>query len=218
MLSFLNLIHPINVVPIRNFGISNYFHMIYPKFSICKNRNEAVLKAKENGATWMLFLDSDMTFPQDIIMRLLSHQEPIVAGMYWHQSPPHMPVIYKRDEEKGRYHYTHFIEYPRSGLFEVDLTGMGCMLVKMEVFDNIELPYFDYRSTRDDGIKDVTEDVVFHEKVLEAGYKVLIDPTIKCGHIRQEEVDEAHFDSYMTQYKTAQALLEEYGDGEDDDT
>jgi len=215
MASFLKVMHPMHMVPLKQFGITNYFHMLYPKFPICKNRNEAVMKAKEFDADYILFLDSDMTFPDDIAMQLAKHQLPIVAGMYWHQSPPHFPLAYKLDPESGEHHYKHYVYYPRDSLFEVDLTGMGCMWVDTKVFDDIKMPYFDYLSTREDGLKNVTEDVIFCEKVKEAGYSIYMDPMVKCSHLRMDKVNDIHFDSYMDTYKTTQALEAQFGSGND---
>jgi hypothetical protein len=207
--NFLRIIHPSHFIKWREFGIYSYYTQIQTTFPLCKNRNEAVLKAKEHGADYMMFIDADMQHPPDIVYQLLKNQLPVVAGMYFHQSPPHLPIIYKHKEGIN---YTHYYDYPKDDLFSVDLTGMGCMLVDMKIFDHIELPYFGYRTSRDDGIIEGTEEVIFCEKIREAGFDVVIDPKIQCTHFAIEDVTQISFDSYMEEYKTGKALLEKFGD------
>jgi len=211
--SFVKVIHPNNMIPLRKLNITNYFHLLPPKFPVCLNRNLSVLEAKKHSATKILFLDADMEHPSDIAFSLARHKLPIVAGVYYHQSPPHFPVLYKLTNDEKRDKYTHFVQYPKYELFEVDMTGCGCLLVDMKVFDDIEMPYFDYRSSRDDGVKDITEDVIFFEKAKAKGYKVMIDPMVKCRHLSVEEIGEENFDIYMTEFKDAQKLIDRFGDG-----
>jgi len=209
--NFLRVIHPANIVQLKKWGITDYFPLLHDSFPVDRNRNEAAFVAQMYNASWIMFLDSDMTFPPDIIPQLMSHQQPIVAGMYFHKSRPHMPVIYNKKGDKPHV-YDHVVSYPKYDLFEVDMTGMGCMLVNTEVFSKMEMPYFGYQSTREDGLMNVTEDVLFCQKAKQAGYKIMIDPMVKCNHIRTEEVTENHFDVYMQTYKSAQKLLDEFGD------
>lgn len=208
--NFLNIVHPKMVVPLREFGITDYFWNIEPSFPVCKNRNLAVKKAQKYNADFLMCLDADMQHPPDIIYRLAKHELPIVSGMYFHQSPPHLPVVYKHKEA---HNYVHCWDYPKDRLFDVDLVGMGCVLIDMRVFDEIEMPYFAYDSSREDGIVDVTEDVEFCKKVRAANFNIFVDPTIQCKHISIEDVSHVNFNVYMEQYHTYSALLEKFGDG-----
>lgn len=214
MLSFLKVIHPKKMVPLRKFGISDYFTHLPNTFPICKNRNMAIDVARENKADFILCLDGDMLFPPDIAYRLAAHKLPIVSGAYFHQSPPHLPVFYKKKPGENRL-YTHYWKYPRESLFDVDLVGMGCIWIDLRVFDEITKPYFKYDSTREDGYTDVTEDVLFAEKVKEAGYSIAIDPTIQCGHLKTEIRTQMDYDAYLQQYHDYNRLLEKFGDGTD---
>jgi glycosyltransferase involved in cell wall biosynthesis len=210
--SFLKIIHPINIIKLREFGIVNYFTLVEPKFPLCKNRNEAVMKAKKFNADYIMFLDADMQHPPDIVYKLMKHQLPVVSGIYYHQSPPHFPVIYKHKEG---IQYTHYCDYPKDVIFPVDLVGMGCLLLDTRVLENIKLPYFGYRTNAKTGIVEGTEEVIFCEKIKEQGYDIMIDPTIQCSHLALEDVTHTSFDMYMEEYKTGLELISKFGDGTD---
>ena len=207
--NFLRIIHPKHMVILREFGISDYYTHVERKFPICRNRNEAVLKAQKTGADYMLFLDGDMSHPPQIAYMLMRHQYPIVGGMYFHQSPPHLPVIYRHQYDR---HYQHYWDFPRNRLFKVDMTGLGCLLVDMRVFDEMTLPYFKYDSTREDGLVDVSEDVEFCEQANKAGHSIMIDPSVQCTHYAMGDVSMMMFDIYMERYRTYDQLIEKFGE------
>jgi len=207
--NFLKIIHPKHMLMLREFGITDYYTHIEKKFPICRNRNDAVLKARKNGADYMLFLDGDMNHPQEIAYMLMRHQYPICGGVYHHQSPPHLPVLYFENLDNPKL-YTHNWNYPRDRLFSVDMTGLGCLLVDLRVFDDMELPYFGYESTREDGLIDVSEDVLFCRQAKKVGHTIMIDPTVKCTHYALGEVSGMMFDVYMEKYRTYEEVIKKF--------
>jgi len=148
---------------------------IIPGSTIAVARNKLVNMAK--GSDYLLFLDSDMTFPSDLIQRLLDHKKDVVCGLYYSRGYPHDPMtmrLWNKDE--------YYRSPPKGGLMEVDATGGGCMLINMKVIDKIDFPWFDfsaYMGTR----KSFSEDVWFCRKLKAAGYKIYVDTDLECGHI-----------------------------------
>lgn len=51
-------------------------------------RERLALEARNTGADYMLWLDSDMAFPATTALRLLSHNEPVVAANYVRRQLP----------------------------------------------------------------------------------------------------------------------------------
>jgi GT2 family glycosyltransferase len=131
---------------------------------------------------YLLFIDSDMTVPVDLITRLVSHDKPIVSALAFRRSPGYEPCIFNKltDTEATFYH-----DYPK-GLIEVAGTGMACTLIKREVFEKTPQPWFF-------PTKELGEDLIFCKRVREAGFKIYCDTELICGHVGFIEVKEAHY-------------------------
>ena len=136
------------------------------------SREQLVESALQQGATHILFLDSDMKFPEDALHRLFSRNEPIVAANYVQRCLPtrpnaismmDMPLQTKEDS---------------TGIEQVKSTGFGVILVRAEVFDAMPRPWFDtyWYTNEDTGKRNIIgEDVYFCHKANHAGYKTYID-------------------------------------------
>ena len=67
----------------------------------------------------------------------------------------------------------------------------------MHVFDAIgPRPWFEYQLD-DDGWPKVSEDVPFCVKAKAAGVRLYLDPTVKCGHVHTQIVDEKFHKRYQ---------------------
>ncbi len=150
-------------------------------------RNSVVKMGLENGFQWIGFLDSDVIPPNDAFLRLLSHNQPIVGGMYCRRSPPHgVPVAIKN----GNW-LTQLPGPGQNPLVEVDVMGAGCMIVHRSVFENLPpsrpgKPFFDWRVDSPELFPSgeaMSEDFTFCLNARKAGYKILLDTSIQARHI-----------------------------------
>uniref|UniRef100_A0A6M3XW00 Putative glycosyltransferase n=1 Tax=viral metagenome TaxID=1070528 RepID=A0A6M3XW00_9ZZZZ len=144
-------------------------------------RNCLANKAVDEGYDYVFWMDSDMTFPADCLPRMLAYCEKddaeAVSGLYVHKKPPHMPHVYpKIDEASGRFMMP--VSFPLKEPFHIDGAGFGCLLMKTSVFKRVERPYFRMEVT--DGKVTKGEDLDFCK---ETRMKMLLDPTISCGHL-----------------------------------
>lgn len=132
--------------------------------------------AIKEGATHLMFIDSDMEFPADGIQKLMERDVDIVGGIYPRRQYPYRPTIQKVDGKKlvvpG--------SYPKDRMFEVDSVATGFMMIKTSVFAKMEAPYF--RVQKFYG-QDIRDDVFFCISARKKGFKVWCDPTIKLGHV-----------------------------------
>ena len=94
------------------------------------NRNYAVRQASEADCTHVLFLDSDMVFPADALMRLLQADKSIVGTLYARRVHPYATLGYLLDKEST------------DDVREAGEMGLGCILIKLSVFDSLKAPYF----------------------------------------------------------------------------
>jgi hypothetical protein len=140
------------------------------------------MEALETDCTHILWLDSDMTFPTHTIQALLSHDTDIVACNYSTRVPPYNPVAFM-DVNNLEYR-----AYDGTGLHEIAAVGMGCMLVKRNVFETMEAPYFSV-IWNDDYTNLIGEDFYFCTKAKDAGFSVMLDKDLSkhITHIGTKE-------------------------------
>ena len=158
---------------------------------IANQRAELSLDAMREGCSHVLFIDSDMRFPQDMISRLLKHDLDIVATNCARRRMPTGPTaqIYKENGDREL-----VWTMPESkGLQEVHSVGMGVMMIKSSVFKALSEPWYE-TPWRHDKRGYIGEDVFFCRKAREAGFKIWIDHDVskEIGHIGMFEFKHDH--------------------------
>jgi hypothetical protein len=158
---------------------------------IANQRAELSLDAMREGCSHLLFIDSDMRFPQDMISRLLAHDVDIVATNCARRRMPTGPTaqVYKENGDREL-----VWSMPEStGLQEVGSVGMGVMLIKAGVFKALSEPWYE-TPWRSDKRGYIGEDVFFCKKAREAGFKIWIDHDVskEIGHIGMFEFKHDH--------------------------
>lgn len=136
------------------------------------SRHIGVESALEDGADYILFLDSDMSFPDDTLNRLLAHDKDIVGCNYVQRHHPHKSMAY----------VTEIKDEP---LVEVTKIPTGVMLIKRKVFDGMSKPYF-YHPVKDGDI--VGEDYDFCERARLHGFSVWMDVLLSLEVIHWGEM------------------------------
>ncbi len=160
-------------------------------------RDASVELARDEKMTHILFLDADMTWPTDVLMKMLKHHDKgIVSGLYHLKGGDFAPVamrdgfVPEGSKVRQYYHDREYLDAPRE-LRPQEVVGMGCTLIPMAVFEAIgSRPWFAYADD-DDGWPRVSEDVTFCQRATAAGFGIWLDPTVKCGHVNTFVVTEA---------------------------
>lgn len=138
------------------------------------------------GADWLLWLDSDMRFPKDALVRLMAHGKSIVGANYTTRQPPFVP--------SAQYETAHvFTDADAHGLVAVDRMGFGCLLVARDVVMQMARPWFAFGYARtDDGY--VGEDYYWFQKATAAGHTAWIDHDLsrQVFHLGEIPLSSAH--------------------------
>lgn len=143
--------------------------------------------AKESmKADYILWLDSDMTFPDFTLIRMLKYFEQdatleAVTGLYTYKTPPYVPHVYHEYNANKR-KFKMAASFPLDKAFPVAGAAFGCLMMKTSVFKRIKQPYF--RAEVRKGIMMVGEDLDFCRRT---HMKMIMDPQISCGHIKENE-------------------------------
>jgi len=134
-----------------------------------------VQSAVDNDCTHILFLDSDLTFPPNTLNRLIAYHQPFVCATYVRRHPPH-ELIGKPDMT--------ITSKPPNGLLAMSEVPLGCVLIKLSIFDAIPRPHFSYIAGETPA-SDISEDIGFCRAVRAAGLPIYCDPTLtrELGHL-----------------------------------
>lgn len=140
---------------------------------ISANRQFLAEEALKAGATHILWLDSDMRFPNITLMQLLKHNKAIVGANYVTRKIPCEPVSNKVANFEPGEPSTPCHTFPDStGLEEVQSMGFGVILTRADVFAAVDPPWFQMYY---EGPKLVGEDVHFCRAARAAGFKMYVD-------------------------------------------
>lgn len=216
-ISAMAMLSPINAIDLLlNYNIMSALRII-SHFPIDYNRNQFMEEAIDIGADYLMFMDMDMTFPADTIMRLMEYcneDQPVVSGMYYKKQPPYSPVCgryTKWDDELKKNKtlvrdlgFMHrdgrqllYFQAPnwfnQDKPFFTDVIGMGCVIMHLDKIKKLPKPYFKYSAdpkapTIAHHLK-ISEDMYFCALLKKHGIPIIIDPRVQCGHISKMTVD-----------------------------
>lgn len=141
---------------------------------IAPQRRQLVQWAREVDVSHILWLDSDMRFPKDLLINLLARNKDIIAAAYPSRRLPIKPTAFEAYSEDGRKRDPHYVPEHSTDIVPVRAAGMGVMLTRLAVFDAIPEPWFTIEwDEKHQGYEG--EDVSFCRRATEAGYQILID-------------------------------------------
>lgn len=133
---------------------------------------------EEDYSKYIFFIDSDVFVPPNAFTHFLQSGKDMVTGIYWTKNNPPQPVIYK-DLHMGPY-----FDFPKDSLFKLDAAGLGCCLIKTDVFRKMPQPWFEYK--KENLSEDISEDFYFFIKAKEYGYELWCDSNVQCKHLRED--------------------------------
>lgn len=190
-------------------------------------RNEIIRAFLRGDADALLFLDADMTFPEDVAERLVRTRKPVVTGRYHMRKPPFHAAVYVKHrtiDDPMAYAPVHF----GRGVFEIERAGAGCLLIQRDVLEGIarkqttawahawqdvqalspyvrsflppepNVQWFRYQHAPTPPYDmSVSEDFWFCQQAREAGYAIWCDWDCECGHIQPFVITREHNEVYL---------------------
>lgn len=137
---------------------------------------EAALK---QGATHVLWLDTDMSFPRETAVLLAMHDQPIVGCNYVVRYPTGLFTAQRDDSMRIPTTETS------TGIEVVDALGFGVLLMRTDVVADLPRPWFRHGLNAQGG--DIGEDIMFCRALRAAGYTIYLDHDLSKGitHIGQ---------------------------------
>lgn len=150
-------------------------------YGAAKARNDIAKIAMEKSYDYTLMVDSDVVLPARTLKYMLEGLPAICLGLY-----PKKNTRTKEAEifKLGTGDFTTLYTYPElvdaSPKIPVKGGGFGCALVETEVFRTLDYPYFRYVEYPNGSL--LSEDLYFCDEAAKAGYEILADTRVRCGH------------------------------------
>jgi hypothetical protein len=144
-------------------------------------RNAMAQRAIDGNYKFLWFLDDDVAVPPMACRKLIYDLQRadddvmVAAGIYGTKQTPSEPTIYDGNNNGS------YMKWKRDEIIDIpDLrVATGCMVIKVELFDHLEKPYF---KDINEGSRIQTDDLYFCDKVRAAGFRCIADSSILGIH------------------------------------
>jgi len=144
--------------------------------------------------SYMLWIDSDMTWKPMDVEHLMSWDRDIICGHAKMRDGKRIATVENWDleyfKENGGFEYlTDEVIKDRKEPFPVAFTGMAFMLIKRGVLETFDFPWIEPYFYKVGNLRLMSgEDVSFCKKAQRLGFDVLIDPGVRVGHLKEVEL------------------------------
>lgn len=155
-------------------------------------RNKIALLAQQLETDYVLMVDNDVVLPHDTLKWLLEDAQDVCLGYYAHRNADNQYNFHTSICRLGYYDYPLESEYTAAQMkdfkrqgkykFRIHGGGMGCALIKTDVFRRTQYPWFDWVNYKDKS-RMLSEDLYFCEVCRKAGIPIFTDSRAACGHL-----------------------------------
>lgn len=177
-LSFKGMNPPINF---------NVIHSIVKGLEVGVARNALVEAALAANCKYIFFHGDDTVPPAHALKQLIYRMENqpdcgVVGGVYCSKCDPPAPLVFQGNGSGS------YWDWKIGEFFECTGLGMDCCLIRLEVFKDLEKPWFktvdtDQYLDGQNAAEQWTEDLYFCRKVLETTkWKIYCDASVMCDH------------------------------------
>lgn len=166
---------------------------------IYTSRNNLALQAMKAEFDYMLWLDSDMVFQQDLLIKMKQVMDEkdldFLTGLYFRRVPPFTPVLFDQldIDENGICTWTDWKDVPE-GMFKIGGCGFGCVLIKTDVLFDVQAKFGEMFNP----IANMGEDLSFCWRARQCGYDIWCDPSLVCGHVGYTIINDKFYESYRS--------------------
>lgn len=162
-------------------------------------RNRIAQLAQDMQTDYVLTVDNDVVLPQDALLNLLEHSEDVMLGYYAHRDTDNLyrgrTSVCKLYDPKGSRYFNYPLEseYTAKELHELCAQGsckiqihgggMGCALIRTDVFRRMKYPWYDWVNYNDQHRGMLSEDLYFCEQCKQLAIPIYTDSRVGCGHV-----------------------------------
>lgn len=184
----------------------------YGSGGLVEARNKAVAAFLDGDADWLWWVDTDMGFRPDTVMRLLEVadpvERPIVGGLCFamkeaapdgfggfHTVP--RPTIFDwREDAQGRVGFMGRADYRANSLVRCAATGSACILIHRSVFETIGGNWYGQLFNESTGQLQ-GEDMSFCARAGQAGFPIFVHTGVRTTHLKNVWLGEQDYLSWF---------------------
>ncbi len=152
---------------------------------VSKARNDLFAYAFRHDFDELVYVDADIAWGPDQLLKLLSHPVDVVGGIYPKKTPQEdYPVNFISDKIKLQDGLLEVASLP-TGFLRISKQAIKIFWEKSSSY-TVNKENEEYKMVFEPGIvggRFISEDIIFCLKWREWGYKVYLDPYIKLSHI-----------------------------------
>ena len=142
-------------------------------------RNALVTRFLRTKHRWLWFVDDDTQPPEGALKQLLAtakaNDAALVSGV--------TPFFQRRLVVNVQRDRAGWLEPWPYGEFEITKAGTACMIIRRDVFETLQFPWFNY--FQDESCEWVqSEDLPFCDRAREAGFRLWCNAEVRCNHIK----------------------------------
>ena len=151
---------------------------------------------KMTTSEFMKFIN-DVILPKNALVDLYNMNWYFTTGTYARKEPrtlsdkDQFTTLYNHDERNKDVYCPTFMylsSLPPNKLTQVDCCGFGCTLIRKDLFEKIEKPYFFFahEEAPKPGVRAeycIGEDMYFCRKVVKSGLQIWAHGNVLCGHL-----------------------------------
>ena len=164
-------------------GCELYFDYV-SGYDCAKARNRIAKNSMAGNYDYVLMVDSDIQLPKDTLIKLLECESDIALGWYYRKrTKTDQTIIFTFGKDfndnnciRGQ---TMIHEIPRP--IDVKGGGLGIALIKVNIFDKLQYPYFKFVTYPNDTV--LSEDLYFCNLATSNGFNIKCNPSVKGNHI-----------------------------------
>ena len=162
-------------------------------------RNRIAADALNAGYDYVLMVDNDIELPTDALANLLSHDVDVVMGFYlnrYARGENRYTCLFKHGVGWEMYSAEELLGMRGNGEYLIDVKagGMGCALIRTDVFRRLPFPWFEWTDLSREvvdakdayGCRDAFvsggEDVNFCIRLMCEDIPIHADTRVACGH------------------------------------
>ena len=168
-------------------------------YDVATARNRIAQRSLDLGCDYVLMVDNDVVLPHDALLLLLEDAKDVCLGYYPHRNNNNRyngrTCICKLTAPDGTKYYNYPLESEYTAKEMADMKnagvtkikvhggGMGCALIKTDMFRRLPYPWYDWVNYGDANRGMLSEDLYFCEQAKCCKASIYTDVRVGCGHL-----------------------------------